>query len=71
VVALESLLELIPSHSVASLHGLEVVPPHQSFPSQLQHCEVRFVLLGASSTKAENFASMALTQASLLEGFLL
>jgi hypothetical protein len=44
-VTLEGLLELIPSHSVPSLHRLEMVPPHQSFSPQLQSCEVNLVLL--------------------------
>jgi hypothetical protein len=34
-MALESLLEFIPSDSMHLLHGLEIIPPHQGFTSQL------------------------------------
>jgi hypothetical protein len=46
-MALESLLEIIPSDSTALLHSLEIIPPHQGLSSQLQSCEVGFVLLRA------------------------
>jgi hypothetical protein len=35
VIALESLLEVIPSDNMPVLHGLEMIPPHQGFTSQL------------------------------------
>jgi hypothetical protein len=44
-MALKSLLEIIPSDSTPLLHSLEVIPPHQGFSSQLQSCEVGFLLL--------------------------
>jgi hypothetical protein len=46
VVALESLLEFIPSDSMLGLlHGLEMFPPHQGFTSHLQGGELGLVFL--------------------------
>jgi hypothetical protein len=67
-MALEGLLEPIPSYSMPSLHRLEMVPPHQSFSQQLQSCEVGFVLLGARQHKGGELRLYGLIQASASRG---
>jgi hypothetical protein len=69
VVALEGLLEFIPSNSMSSLlHGLEMFPPHQGFTRSYKAAKLAFFSSEHGCTKAENLASMALIHASASRG---
>jgi hypothetical protein len=52
VVALEGLLEFIPSNSMSSLlHGLEMFPPHQGFTRSYKAAKLAFFPLSMAAQR--------------------